>query len=80
MDSRSEFDELADAFNLMASNIEENTVELEQALEKAEKASNARLEFLAKMSHEIRTPLNAIIGFLDVLSEEITDKEHKGIY
>ncbi len=77
MDSRSEFDELADAFNLMASNIEENTVELEQALEKAEKASNARLEFLAKMSHEIRTPLNAIIGFSDVLSEEITDKEHK---
>ncbi len=38
MDSRSEFDELADAFNLMASNIEENTVELEQALEKAEKS------------------------------------------
>ncbi len=29
------------------------------------------------MSHEIRTPLNAIIGFSDVLSEEITDKEHK---
>ena len=38
-------------------------------------ASNAKSEFLANMSHEIRTPLNAIIGFIDILKKDATDKK-----
>ena len=34
---------------------------------KAEKASEAKTEFLSNMSHEIRTPLNAILGFIQIL-------------
>ena len=40
--------------------------ELRQARELAEKASQAKTEFLAVMSHEVRTPLTAISGHLDL--------------
>lgn len=42
-----------------------------QALDAADRANNSKSEFLANMSHELRTPLNSIIGFSDVLSQEM---------
>jgi signal transduction histidine kinase len=37
----------------------------------ADKANLSKSEFLANMSHELRTPLNAVIGFSDILQQEM---------
>ena len=44
--------------------------ELNIAKDIADKANNAKTDFLSSMSHEIRTPLNAIVGFSESLKEE----------
>jgi signal transduction histidine kinase/tetratricopeptide (TPR) repeat protein len=50
--------------------LNEKNNELVAAKEKAEKASQARSEFLSIVSHELRTPLNAINGITHLLLEE----------
>jgi signal transduction histidine kinase len=42
-----------------------------QALNAAETANRTRAQFLAAMSHELRTPLNAVIGFSEMMVQQV---------
>jgi signal transduction histidine kinase len=50
--------------------LERTSSELIEASRGAEKASEAKSQFLAAISHELRTPLNAIIGFAEMLTAQ----------
>lgn len=51
-----------------------DTTDILMAKEEAEKANNAKSDFLATVSHEIRTPMNAIIGIVNMLESTKMDE------
>ncbi|MCL5030264.1 MAG: response regulator [Bacteroidetes bacterium] len=52
-------------------------LELLNAKEKAEEMNRLKTNFLSNMSHELRTPMIGILGFTEILHEEITDPEYR---
>jgi signal transduction histidine kinase len=78
VDNRDEFGALAAQMNRMSAELnrlyEEQRAaarELEMLNAQLARASQAKSEFLANMSHELRTPMNAILGFTEMILDDI---------
>ena len=60
---------------LAANDTQKLNDKLEIALKKTEDASLAKTRFLNNMSHDIRTPMNAIMGYAQLMEDELKEKE-----
>jgi signal transduction histidine kinase len=55
----------------------ERQLEAEVKRAEAEEANRAKSEFLAVMTHELRTPLNAVIGYAEIIQEDLVAEGRK---
>ncbi len=58
----------------------ERTRELLLARDQAERANQAKSEFLSRMSHELRTPMNAVLGFAQIMAMDASLSERHRRY
>ena len=66
--------QLVTAFNELRARHIVSTRQLQDARDEAVQANQAKSAFLAMMSHELRTPLNAVIGYSEMLQEELAEE------
>ncbi|MGN6726680.1 MAG: ATP-binding protein [Tepidisphaeraceae bacterium] len=92
--SGDEFQQLSETFNQMLANLKtsndrlrEMNKSLDVRLGQLEEANDAlfesnrlKSEFLASVSHELRTPLNSILGFAELLRDQMPDESKQARY
>ncbi len=75
--------ELQELNDSLEEKVMERTREIQKANKELERSNKLKSQFIATMSHELRTPLNSILGFSDLLLDELfgplSDKQRRYI-
>ncbi|MCU4165171.1 sensor histidine kinase [Carboxylicivirga caseinilyticus] len=66
--------------NELENKVAQRTADLDRAKEKAEESDRLKTSFLKNISHEIRTPLNAIIGFINVIGDDLSNPDNQNYF
>ena len=67
--SRDEIEELAEAFNAMADELQNTIHRLREANRELETLDQTKADLVANVSHELKTPLTALRGYLELMSD-----------
>ncbi len=64
-----------DEIGRLTNSISKMSVKMNERVEEAKCAYSVKTNFLARMSHDIRTPMNAINGMIEIIKDNMDDKE-----
>jgi len=68
-----EFNQLSEALNSMVQHLRSRAKALEVATKEAQVANQLKDEILGNISHELRTPLNGIMGYIQIVLDDLCD-------